>query len=78
MIIKLKLKEIREQKEISIRKLAEDTGIQRERLADIENEQINVDNILFVEMIVLAENLACSILDLYEVEHLEIKGIGEV
>lgn len=78
MIIKIKIKEVREKKGISLRKLEELTGIEREYLADIENEKIPSDEILFAEMVVIAENLACSILDLYEVTHLEIKGIGEI
>lgn len=77
MIIKLKIKEVRESKNISLRKLEEETGIEREYLSDIEKEKIPTDEILFAEMVVIAETLACSILDLYETTHLEIKGIGE-
>lgn len=77
MIIKLKIKEVREIKNISLRKLEEETGIEREYLSDIEKEKIPTDEILFAEMVVIAEALACSILDLYEVTHLEIKGFGE-
>lgn len=77
MIIKIKIKEVREKKGISLRQLEENTGIKREYLADIENGKIPADEILFAEMIVIAENLACSILDLYDLEYLEIKGFGE-
>ncbi len=78
MTIKIKLKEIREQKGISLRQLEEDTGIERQYLADIENNKIPADEIFFVEMVVIAQSLACSILDLYELEYLEIKGIGKI
>lgn len=78
MTIKITMKKVREEKGISLRKLEEETGIEREYLSDIENGKIPADEILFAEMVVIAEALACSILDLYELEHLEIKGIGEI
>ena len=78
MIINIKIKELREQKGISLRELENLTGISRGRLADIENKKIPTDKILFVEMVVIAENLACSIVDLYELTYLELKGIGEI
>lgn len=78
MTIKITIKEIREKKGISLRKLEKETGIERQYLADIENGKIPADEILFVEMVVISEALACSILELYKVGHLEIKGIGEI
>lgn len=75
MVVKLKIKEIRESKNISIRELSELTGIERHRLADIESD---VDNILFIEMLVIAQNLGITILDLFEAEPIEIGGIGEI
>lgn len=77
MTIKITIREIREKKGISLRKLEEETGIEREYLADIENGKIPSNEILFAEMVVISEALACSILELYELGHLEIKGIGE-
>ena len=53
MTVELKIKEIREQMGISIRELSEETGIERHRLAEIEED---VDKILFIEMLVIAEN----------------------
>ena len=70
MIIELKIKEVRKQMKISLRKLAEETGIERHRLSEIEND---VDKILFIEMLVIAENLGKRIMDLYEVQTLEIQ-----
>lgn len=78
MTIKITIKKVREEKGISLRKLEEETGIEREYLSDIENGKIPADEILFAEMVVIAEALACRILDLYELEHLEIKGIGQI
>lgn len=78
MTIKITMKKVREEKGISLRKLEEETGIEREYLADIENEKVPADEILFAEMVVIAEALACSILELYELGSLEIKGIGEI
>lgn len=77
MTIKIIIKEVREKKAISLNELEKETGIERKRLEDIEDEKISVDEILFVEMVVIAQALACSILELYQIGHLEIKGIGE-
>lgn len=70
MTVKLKIKEIREQMGISIRDLAEETGIERHRLSEIEKD---VDKILFIEILVIAENLGKQISDLYEVENIELQ-----
>ena len=64
MTVELKIKEIRQEMGISLRELSEETGIERHRLAEIE---INVDKILFIEMLVIAENLGKKITDLYNV-----------
>ena len=78
MTIRITIKKIRKEKHISLRKLEEETGIERKRLADIEDEKVEADKILFAEMIIIAEVLDCSILELYETGYLEIKGIGEI
>ena len=70
MIVELKIKEIREQMGISLRNLSEETGIERHRLAEIEED---VDKILFIEMLVIAENLGKKITDLYDTENLELQ-----
>ena len=70
MTVELKIKEIREQMGISLRELSEETGIERHRLAEIE---INVDKILFIEMLVIAENLGKKITDLYDTGTLELQ-----
>ena len=70
MTVELKIKEIREQKGISIRELAEETGIERHRLSEIEE---NVDKILFIEMLVIAENLGKKITDLYDTGNIELQ-----
>lgn len=75
MTVKLKIKEEREKLGISIRELSEMTGIERHRLSEIED---NVDEILFIEMLVIAQNLGISILNSYELGKLDIKGIGEI
>ena len=67
---KRKIKEIREQMGISLRDLSEETGIERHRLAEIEE---NVDKILFIEMLVIAENLGKKITDLYSTGNIELQ-----
>lgn len=70
MTVELKIREIREQMGISLRDLSEETGIERHRLAEIEE---NVDKILFIEMLVIAENLGKKITDLYDTGNLELQ-----
>lgn len=71
-IVRIKIKQVREEKKMSLRKMEEETGIEREYLADIENSKIPADEILFIEMLMIAEALACNITDLYETQTLEI------
>ena len=70
MTVELKIKEIRESMGISLRELSEETGIERHRLAEIEED---VDKILFIEMLVIAENLGKKITDLYNTENIELQ-----
>lgn len=70
MTVELKIKEIRESVGISIKKLSEETGIEKHRLAEIEED---VDKILFIEMLVIAENLGKKITDLYSTGNLELQ-----
>lgn len=70
MTVELKIKEIREQLGISIRELSDMTGIERHKLAEIEE---NVDKILFIEMLVIAENLGKKITDLYSIQNIELQ-----
>lgn len=70
MIVKLKIRQAREEKKISIRELSEETGIERHRLAEIED---NVDKILFIELLVISENLGKTIFELYETENIELQ-----
>ena len=70
MTVELKIKEIRESMGISLRELSEETGIERHRLAEIEED---VDKILFIEMLVIAENLGKKITDLYDTGNLELQ-----
>nr|DAS23381.1 MAG TPA: Helix-turn-helix XRE-family like protein [Caudoviricetes sp.] len=70
MTVELKIKEICEQMGISLRDLSEETGIERHRLSEIED---NVDKILFIEMLVIAENLGKKITDLYSTGNIELQ-----
>lgn len=70
MTVELKIKEIRKQMKISLEELSEKTGIERHRLSEIED---NVDKILFIEMLVIAENLGKKITDLYSTGNLELQ-----
>ena len=78
MTITFKIKDKREEKGVRLRELEEITGIEREYLSDLENNKIPADEVLFAEMVVIANALAFRITDLYELENIEIKGIGEI
>ena len=77
MTIKFKIKEKREERGMSLRELEEKTRIEREHLSDLENNKITADEVLFAEMVVIADALAFRITDLYELGSIEIKGIGD-
>ena len=77
MTISFKIKEKREERGVSLRELEEATGIERGYLSDLENNKIPADEVLFAEMVVIADVLAFRITDLYELGNIEIKGIGE-
>lgn len=70
MTVELKIKEIRKQMKISLEELSEETGIERHRLSEIEED---VDKILFIEMLVIAENLGKKITDLYSTGNIELQ-----
>jgi transcriptional regulator with XRE-family HTH domain len=70
MTVELKIKEIRKQMKISLEELSEETGIERHRLSEIEED---VDKILFIEMLVIAKNLGKKITDLYDTGELELQ-----
>ena len=71
MIVKFKIKEKREEKGMSLRQLAEETGIDRNYLSDVEENKIPADEILLAEMIVIADVLNFRISDLYDIEILK-------
>lgn len=70
MTVELKIKEIRKQMKISLEELSEETGIERHRLSEIEED---VDKILFIEMLVISENLGKKITDLYSTGNIELQ-----
>lgn len=77
MTITFKIKEKREERKMSLRELADITGIDRDYLSDLENNKIPADEVLFAEMVVIADALDFSITQLFDIGSIEIKGIGE-
>lgn len=73
MQVELTIKQVRERKGISLRELEDLTGIDRQRLSNIENKKVELENISFIEMLVIAENLAVKITELFIVKHIEIQ-----
>ena len=70
MIVELIILELSESMGISLRELSEERGIVRHRLAEIEED---VDKILFIEILVIAENLGKKITDLYNTENIDLQ-----
>lgn len=72
MLIKInvKIKEVREEKGISLRELERRTGIDRHYLADLE--KMPADEILVSEAIFIAQALGVTIEDLFVAVTLEI------
>lgn len=73
MQVELIIKQVRERKGISLRELEDLTGIDRQRLSNIENKKVELEKISFIEMLVIAENLAVKITELFIVRHIEIQ-----
>lgn len=69
-IINVKIKEVREEKGISLRELERRTGIDRHYLADLE--KMPADEILVSEAIFIAQALGVTIEDLFVAVTLEI------
>ena len=69
-IINVKIKEIREEKGISLRELERRTGIDRHYLADLE--KMPADEILVSEVVFIAQALGVTIEDLFVAVTLEI------
>lgn len=69
-IINVKIKEIREEKGVSLRELERRTGIDRHYLADLE--KMPADEILVSEAIFISQALGVTIEDLFVLTTLEI------
>lgn len=71
--MKIIIKQIRKDLNISLEQLEEDTGISRHRLAEIENEEVDIEKILFIEMYLIADSFGKHIEDLFVTEHIELQ-----
>lgn len=67
------IKQIRINLNISLEQLEEDTGINRKRLADIENNKVNIEEISFIEMFLIADSFGKRIEDLFVIEPVELQ-----
>lgn len=71
MIIENKIREARENKNISLIQLAELTGIDRHRLMAIE--ELSVDKINAAEVILIAKTLEIQIEELFLIQNVELR-----
>lgn len=72
MIIEFRIKEIREQTEMSLQEIEKETGINRHRLSDIENNKIT-DKVLFIEIVLIAKTLKVGIEEMFVARNVEIR-----
>ena len=55
--MKIIIKQVREKLNISLEELEDNTGINRKRLSQLENNEIDIEKILFIEMFLIADSL---------------------
>jgi len=67
------IKQVRKDLKRSLEELEEDTGINRKRLAKLENNEIDIEKILFIEMFLIAESFGKTIEDLFVNESIELQ-----
>ena len=71
-MIEIIIQELREKLQISLSTLEEETGIERYRLSEIEQNKV-IDKILFIEMLMIANALRERIEELFVVKNIEIR-----
>ena len=67
------IKQIREELNMSLKELEEDTGIRRKRLLAIENNEVDIEEILFIEMYLIADSFGKTIEDLFVIKPIELQ-----
>ena len=55
MTVELNIKEVRKKQNITLEELEFETGIDRKRLSDLEDKKVKVEDVLFIEMLLIAE-----------------------
>lgn len=71
--MKLIIKQIRKEQGKSLEDLEEDTGINRKRLTELENNEVDIEKVLFIEMFLIAEGFGKAIEDLFVNEIIELQ-----
>lgn len=51
------IKQIRDELNVSLEDLEDNTGIKRHRLSELENNKVDIEKILFIEMYLIADSL---------------------
>ena len=72
MMIEIIIQELREKLQIFLSTLEEETGMERHRLSEIEQNKVT-DKILFVEMLMIANALGKGIEELFAIKNVEIR-----
>lgn len=67
------IKQVRKDLNISLEQLEEDTGISRHRLAELENNEVDIEKILFIEMYLIADSFGKRIEDLFVNKPIELQ-----
>lgn len=67
------IKQVRKELNISLEQLEEDTGISKHRLSELENNEIDIEKILFIEMYLIADSFGKRIEDLFVNKPIELQ-----
>ena len=73
MEVEIMIKEMRKSINMTIEQLSKETGINKQRLSDIENGIVKEDEILFIEIVLIAANMGFEIWELYEIKYVELQ-----
>lgn len=55
--MRIMIKQVREELNVSLEELEDNTGIERHRLSQLENNKVEIEKILFIEMFLIADSL---------------------
>lgn len=71
--MKIIIKQVRKELNVTLEELEENTGISKNRLSELENNEVDIEKILFIEMFLIADSFGKRIEDLFVNEPVELQ-----